>query len=271
MSAGFDHEFVASPNNSRIYRATRRVHLGDVDGTGELRLEALARYLQDIATDDAHDGELAEQLGGAWVLRRMAVDIHAVPRFNEEVELATFCSGWGPAWAERRTDVVAPDGTPLARAEAIWVFIDRANGRPLNLSDDFFRTYGAAAQGRRVSGRLRHRRPRPDASQRPWPLRESDFDVLDHVNNARYLEAVEDELAARLPKHRAIASEMEFRGQVERGDRVDLVTEVITGPVDGGHAEAELSVWLVTDGQVRMSARVETRVTHDAGRGLPLG
>lgn len=264
MSTLFDHEFVESPPNSRVYRAARRVHLGDVDGTGELRLEALARFLQDIATD-ALDGGLAEQLGGTWVLRRLAVDIEAVPLFNDDVELATFCSGWGPAWAERRTDVTAGAGTLLARTVAIWVFIDRAGGRPLNLGEDFFTIYGAAAKGRRVSGRLSHRRPGPDAPVRTWQLRESDFDVLDHVNNACYLEAVEDELAARLPKHKAIRAEMEFRGAVERGDGLDLVTEVI----ESSDTDAELSVWLVTGGEVRMSARVETRITHDAGRGLP--
>ncbi len=39
----------------------------------------------------------------------------------------------------------------------------------------------------------------PMRARRPWPLRTSDFDVLDHVNNARSLEAVEDELARCLP------------------------------------------------------------------------
>jgi acyl-ACP thioesterase len=265
MSAVFDHEFVDSPKDSRVYRSSRRAHLGDVDGTGELRLEALARFLQDVATDDALDGGLAEQLGGTWVLRRLAVDILTVPLFNDDVELATFCSGWGPAWAERRTDVTDRDGTLLARTVAIWVFIDRAGGRPLNLGEDFFTIYGAAAMGRRVSGRLSHRRPSADASVRPWQLRESDFDLLDHVNNARYLEAVEDELAAHLPKHKAVRAEMEFRGAVERGDEVELVTEVTAT----GDAEAELSVWLVIGGEVRMSARLETRVTHDAVRALP--
>jgi acyl-ACP thioesterase len=275
MSGEIADEFVDPVSGGRVYRVVRHVHLGDVDGTGELRLEALARFLQDVATDDAYDVGLADQIGGTWVLRRMAIEIDAVPMFNDDIEVATFCSGWGPAWAERRTDVFGSDGALLARTVAIWVFIDRAGGRPLNFGDEFFAIYGSSAKDRRVSSRLRHPKPSPSASVRPWQLRESDFDLLDHVNNARYLEAVEDELAIRLPKHKPLRAELEFRGAVERGDRIDLVTELTemdlneSGQAGARQAEAELAVWLVSEGEVRMSARLETRVTHDATRANP--
>ena len=241
MSRVVEAEFREPSERGRVYQTSRRVHLGDVGSSGELRLEALARFLQDVATDDAIDGGLRE-LGGTWVLRRLAVDIVAPPRFNDRVELATFCSGWGPAWAERRTDMRSGSGDLLARTVAIWVFIDRAGGRPLNLHDDFFEIYGDAARSRKVSARLRHPRPARSAEVRSWALRESDFDLLDHVNNARYLEAVEDELAIRFPKHRVVEAELEFRGAVERGDRVDLVTEVL----DSADGHAKVAVWLVS-------------------------
>ena len=171
----------------------------------------------------------------------------------------------GPAWAERRTDLSSPTGEILARTVAIWVLIDQAGGKPIALSDEFFAIYGASTRGRKVSGRLTHRRPSGSAHSRAWPLRESDFDFLDHVNNARYLEAVEDELAVRLPKHQPVTAELEFRGAVERGDSLELVAEI--GPSVEG--EGELLVWLVSGGQVRMSARVGTRFVPTPVRPLP--
>lgn len=264
MSGVLDAEFLEPPREGRIYRSARHVHLGDVDGKGVLRLEALARYLQDVATDDAFDAGLRAQLGGTWVLRRLAVEVTEAPHFNDDVMLATYCSGWGAAWAERRTDMIGNEGGVLARTVAIWVFIDQAGGRPISLGDEFFAIYGEAARGRRVSARLHHRSPPSTAATRPWPLRESDFDFLDHVNNARYLEAVEDELAARLPKHAVAWAELEFRGAVARGETLDLATAVI----DDEDEEAELTVWLVADGDVKMSARVGTRLTPTT-RALP--
>ena len=67
-------ELVPFPGRGRRYVGARRVHLGDVDGTAELRLEALARFLQDVATDDADDAGLSER-GGVWVVRSTDVEI----------------------------------------------------------------------------------------------------------------------------------------------------------------------------------------------------
>lgn len=239
-------EFVDLPQSGRVFRGRRRVHLGDVDAGGWLRLEALARYLQDVATDDADDAELSEQRG-VWVLRSSDLEVVSTPVYHETVELATFCSGIGPRWAERRTRLVGDRGA-LVEVAALWVFVDRELGRPLALDDDFHERYGESARGRRVRGRLLHGAAPDDARWRPWPLRTSDFDVLDHVNNARSLEAVEDELVDRLPDRRLRRARIEYRGTIERGDVVELGSVVTPGVDD------ELAVWLAVAGEVRVSA-----------------
>lgn len=237
------------PARGRVFRGSRRVHLGDVDARGDLRLEALARFLQDVATDDADDAGLSEARG-AWVLRSSDLEIVTTPVYHESVELATFCSGTGPRWAERRTRLVGDRGA-MVDAAGLWVFIDREHGRPLPLDDDFHDRYGESAGGRRVRGRLLHHAPPAGAASRPWPLRTSDFDVLDHVNNARSLEAVEDELVRRLPGRAALRARVEYRGTLERGDTVTLVSTVEA--VDDGNV---LALWLVVDDDVRVSATV---------------
>ncbi len=243
-------EFVELPSRGRIFRGRRRVHLGDVDAVGRLRLEALARYLQDVATDDADDARLSERRG-VWVLRSSDVEVLELPVYHEAVELATFCSGTGPRWAERRTQLLGDRGARIEVA-ALWVFVDRERGRPLPLDDDFHDRYGESAGGRRVRGRLVHGAPTPTAQVRPWSLRASDFDVLDHVNNARSLEAVEDELDARFPGRVPRRARIEYRGTIERGDTVELASDV---QADDGHAP-ELSAWLSVGGEVRVSATV---------------
>jgi acyl-ACP thioesterase len=101
-----------------------------------------------------------------------------------------------------------------------------------------------------------HGDPAPDAWWRPWPLRASDFDVLDHVNNARSLEAVEDELRARLPRSTPVRARVEYRGTLERGEAVELGS-VVHPASDGGSGEGcELGLWLTVEGEVRVSATV---------------
>ena len=149
---------------------------------------------------------------------------------------------------------------PVAEAVGLWVFADRAGGRPLPLHEEFFGLYGEAAGGRRVSSRLVHPRPPAGVSSRPWALRVRDLDLLDHVNNARALEAVEDEIALRRPEDRTESVSIEFRGALERDVDVELLSEV--RPI--GPDRAELSMWLVTEGEVRMSAVVTTSARAQA-------
>lgn len=243
-------EFVAPPATGRVYSAERRVHLGDVDSTARLRLEALARYLQDVATDDADDARLSER-NGVWVLRSADVEIATRPWYHDRLTLTTFCSGSGPRWAERRTTIRGERGV-VVEAAGLWVFVDRARGRPVPLDDQFFAIYGEAARERKVRGRLHHDGPPPAVETRVWPLRVSDFDVLAHVNNARSLEAIEDELAVRLPGRAPVGLSVEYRGTLERGDEVRLASEVRTTPA----GETELAAWMLVDDDVRISARV---------------
>jgi len=252
-------EFVAPPPTGRVYVSERRVHLGDVDASARLRLEALARYLQDVATDDADDARVPER-NGVWVLRSVDVEIRSRPWYHDPLELTTFCSGSGPRWAERRTTIRGARGTAV-EAAAVWVFVDRARGRPIPLDEDFFAIYGDAARDRKVRGRLRHDRPGAEIETRPWPLRVSDFDVLDHVNNARSLEAIEDELARLVPGRVPVRMSVEYRGTVERGDAVELAGEIRTTDTP---EEAELAAWMIVGDEVRMSARVTVRAPGGA-------
>ncbi len=227
-----------------------------------------ARFLQDVATDDADDAGLSDARG-VWVLRSSDLEVVTTPVYQEVVELSTFCSGIGPRWAERRTQLVG-DGGARVDAAALWVFVDRDTGRPLALDDDFHQRYGASAAGRRVRGPLVHAAPPPDVSWRPWSLRAGDFDILDHVNNARSLEAVEDELVRRLADRHVRRARFEYRGSLERHDDVAVastVTPAGNGAVEGvGEGPVEdgdrLAVWLAVEDEVRVSATVTV-----AGRG----
>ncbi len=236
------NEFVSLPERGRRYEHARTVRLGDVTTSGRLRLDALVRYLQDIAGDDVRDAGI----DAPWVMRRIGFEIGDLPSFGDTVGLVTFCSGTGPRIAERRT-TVAVDGRVAAEAVAVWVYVDAASGRPAPLEDWFFDLYGEAAAGRRVSGRLRLPAPSSDATSREWPLRVSDFDVLGHVNNAAYWEPIEDELARVANGRRIVAAELEHKTPVEPGESLDVRTVVDAD---------SLSVWLTSGDTVRSAARV---------------
>ncbi|MCB0993189.1 MAG: thioesterase [Acidimicrobiales bacterium] len=242
-------ELLPLPDSGRRFSYTRKVRLGDTTPRGRLRLDAVARYLQDIANDDARDAGLTDAMW--WILRRTKVVVDAPLSFDEKVELTTWCSGYGGRWAERRTELVGDKGGHLS-AVALWVAVDSQTGAPRRIGDEFVETYDLAARGRKVRARLHHEQPPVDAARKSWAVRYVDLDVIGHVNNAVYWAAVEESMAEARSGGRVRAS-VEFASGIEARSSVELSV----APFGGGEAG-----WFMVDGTVAASYR--WRPTGDA-------
>ena len=237
-------EFVDLAQVGRVVTRTRPVRLGDVDARARLRLDAVARYLQDIATDDATDAELDDAFG--WVVRRTMIEVRRAAGLDEQLELSTFCAGTGRSWAERRTSIAGARGASI-EAVSLWIRIDSTSGRPTALGDDFVSVYGETAVGRRVSSRLQLPDPPAGAFRRPWDVRRVDIDPLGHVNNAAQWAIVEEILPAD-GSRRGVA-EVEHRAPVDPPSEVPL--DLVTTDDPNGMR----SSWLAMGDQVLTAAR----------------
>lgn len=241
------------PQTGRTFSSRRRVRLGDVTPKGRLRLDATARYLQDIATDDALDGAYDDPHG--WVVRRTEMWVREFPAYLDHLELDTWCGGTGSHWAERRTRItVSGASAPAIEAASLWVRVDLQTLRPLPLTDRFRALIGEAAAGRKVSARLLVGRDlagdAPVASTFPWPLRFSDFDAVGHLNNAVYWEPLEEYLGAHRQRRAPLHATVEHHRSVEPGAAMvvkvhELPDRVVLRTMDG--EETASLAQLVTD------------------------
>ncbi len=239
-------EFPPPPQVGRTFQGSARVRLGDVGRDGHLQLDALARFLQDVANDDSSDAGMPRE--HAWLARRTVVDIVEPVRLGEQLTLTTYCSGIGSRWAERRTSIRGMRGGHL-EAVAIWVCTDPRTGRAVAVPFQFGGIYGQAAGGRKVSARLTIGEPARGREERGWPVRATDIDVLGHMNNAAYWAAIEDEVVRRdLSVARAV---VEYRLPIEPDDDVRLLSAMDEG--------GNLTIWLVTGAGVAAAAMVEPR------------
>jgi acyl-ACP thioesterase len=214
-----------------------RPGIADADGAGRCRLDAMARWLQDIAYADLVDAGFEGR--GAWIVRRTRIRVEAFPRFGEALELRTFCSGIGRFSAERRTSIRSERAS--VEAVALWICLDPGRARPLRFPPEFISVYEESAAGRDANVRLRHPEPPAEAERSAWLFRATELDPAGHINNSHYWTPLEEELAAgRRPE--AIDAEIEYGNPAMPGEVALL--------------RAGSSLWIVsTDGAVHASLR----------------
>ena len=209
-------ELVAPPTEGRVFTDRARAGLGDVAPSGRVRLDTIARWLQDAAFADLLDSGVPDD--GVWIVRRLRLRVERFPRMHEHVSVATWCSGAGEPrgraaqhGARRRRRARRSRGAVGAprsggRAAAPDAGGLRGRLRPVGGGAPRAR---AAALPRRAAGGWRRRAP--------WRFRAADLDLADHVNNAVYWQALEEDLAgdgAREP----FDAEIEHRAPADVGE-----------------------------------------------------
>jgi acyl-ACP thioesterase len=217
---------VPRPASGRTFRVGYRIRLSDADASGRLRLDAVARYLQDAAIDD-----VAETSWGApehlWVLRAVRIDVLRPFLEDAAVEIVTWGSSFSSLAAGRRWSLTG-DASGVIEVDSTWIHLDR-DARPARIGAGFD-GYAEAAQGRVASTRLTLPVPPIDGKRVAWPLRATDVDRMGHVNNAAYWSAVEHRLVGREPDlrqpHRA---RLDYRHPIDLDDDLEVVEHTDDG------------------------------------------
>lgn len=217
--------FVPIPDTGRTFSARRRIRLSDMDARSRLRLDAVARYLQDIAIDDVEETGwgLPQHL---WFIRSIRIDVLAPFVDDRALELVTWCSGLAPIAAGRRWSL-AGDRGGRAEVDSVWIHLG-PDERPARL--DGFGIYADATGGRRVTTKLELPDPSAGGRSWSWPVRVTDIDLHGHLNNAAYWKAVEERLARRGPDpSQPLRALLEYRQPIDVDDEV----EIVESPEDG--------------------------------------
>jgi acyl-ACP thioesterase len=210
-------ELVAQPSSGRVFERQLLPGVADATAEGRVRLDAMARWLQDVAYADWVDTGIEDQ--GVWIVRRTRIRVERFPRFGQRLTVGTFCSGIGRFSAERRTSIRG-EGAAVEMV-ALWVYLDPEAGRPMRFSPEFAEVYEESAAGRGANVRLRHPDPPESAHSEAWSFRASELDPAGHVNNSHYWVPLEESLAGGTEPD-SIDAEVEYRDPAMPGEVVLL-------------------------------------------------
>jgi acyl-ACP thioesterase len=208
------------PSRGRTFSARRRVRLADVDPTGRVRLDAVARLLQDVAIDDVQETGWGTP-AHLWFVRRIRVDVRAPFLEDREIELVTWCSGLAVIAAGRRWSLSGDRGG-RAEVDSVWIHLG-PDQRPARIEG--FDAFIEAAGGRHVSTKLELPEPPSGAPVARWQLRATDLDLHGHVNNAIHWQAVEHALAdGGFDAGGRLVAELDYREPMDAGEEIELAS-----------------------------------------------
>ncbi|MGB3770948.1 MAG: acyl-ACP thioesterase domain-containing protein [Rhodococcus sp. (in: high G+C Gram-positive bacteria)] len=249
---------VPQPPSGDGFENSWPIRAGDVDTANRLRYDSVARYLQDIGSDNLDASGLSDT-DPFWIVRRTIIDVVRPSVWPERITLRRWCSGLSTRWSNMRVDITGDKGA-LIRTEGFWISISATSGMPTRISDAGLELLMRTALETRLKWKQWLRDPAPDASEADlaYPLRVTDVDALGHVNNAAYWQAVEEvlsraEAAGEITggPHRAV---IEYLSPIMAPDEVRLRWQ--RHEVDGYPA---VTVWFVVDNAVKTVARVVAR------------
>jgi YbgC/YbaW family acyl-CoA thioester hydrolase len=176
----------------RQFRNSYTVRYDEGDCYGLMKPAAFLRYMQDIAALDAEDAQLGGD--GNWIIKRTVVSFAEPIPVHTPLSLQTYGLGFTRITAQRAYDariVGREQARPVVAARSLWVYID-ARGRPARLPE-------RTAQIWLPDG------PEAQIPDVPWPdfpthaptcvnytVRFSDTDLMKHINNATYVEVLDN-------------------------------------------------------------------------------
>ena len=168
------------------------LRVGDIDRDGRLSLDAACRHIQDIGQDQLREmGH--EETHLLWIVRRTMVDLIRPIEFQDMLRMRRWCSGTSNRWCEMRVRIDGRKGRP----DRIRGVLDQHQpGRP-RPGPHLRRLHGGPAAHHRcrpaaLEGLPDRRLPRGRQRDPDFPIRVSDIDLFDHVNNSVYWKVVEE-------------------------------------------------------------------------------
>lgn len=209
------------------------VRTWDVDRTGRLHLAAAFNYFQEIAGNHAESlgvgKEVLQKTGHAWVLSRMTAIIERRPNWGEILLAHTWPRGTDRLFAVRDYELMDRENKIIARGRSGWIVLDTTRMRPVRpqfLTDSIPANEDKSALSHGIESLKAFENLNPAGSRN---ASYSDIDYNGHVNNARYIQWIQDVLPAQeLENARSYQMDINYLCEVLPSSTVDFFTSLQT-------------------------------------------
>lgn len=175
-----------------------RVRFDEATSSGVLRMSAYLRYMQDVAWVHSalagFDLDWYRAQGVFWLVRCLELRVERGTRPGAELDVSTEVTSVRRIWARRASEFRDGAHDLTAHAVADWVMTTAA-GTPTRVPDALRAVFDPHAASFEPA-HVRLEATPVDAAMSTIAVRPRDIDPMGHVNNAAYVDYVEEHLAA---------------------------------------------------------------------------
>ncbi|MCV7214795.1 hypothetical protein H7J51_05785 [Mycobacterium crocinum] len=208
------------PEDGYVYSTAWKMLTSDIDRQQQLRLDAVARYIQEVGAEQLIDAGF-EHVHPHWIVQRTVIDVLTPMTWPSAITFRRWCSAISLRWCTMRVRLDSPDGGRI-ETEGFWINMNKETLTPSLMDEGFFNKLATTTDEHRLKWRAWLPGPvPPDAEALPFALRDTDIDIFDHVTNTAYWHGIH-EVTARHP-HVASAP---YRAMVEYRRPIALRDEV---------------------------------------------
>lgn len=215
-----DMPLVDLPDSGYVYETGWRLATTDIDEHKRLRLDGVARYIQEVGAEHLADAKLAD-VHPHWIVLRTVIDVLQPIEIPSDITFRRWCAALSTRWCNMRVQLQGSDGG-LIETEGFWICMNKDTLTPSRLSDECVARFGSTTDNHRLRWRAWLTEP-VDGAVTPFPLRRTDIDHFEHVNNTIYWHGVH-EILGQVPElesapYRAV---LEYRSPIKYGERVTI-------------------------------------------------
>lgn len=213
-----------APNFTSILSKEFEINFTQCLPNGYLKYTELCNLLQLTAAVHSEIGGISfsdmQQFDQAWVLSRMRIEISALPKWKDTVTVKTWINSLENSRSVRALEMYV-NGKKIVGCETFWAVFNTKKRRPelLTLAHDHFELFPDARATEEGFSKIDINPEKEEIFTKTVIL--SDLDIVNHVNNVKYLEWCMDLVDENIILKQKVKSfEMNFMKELSLRDQV---------------------------------------------------
>lgn len=211
---------------SSIYSKSWEIFISQCSSNSKLKFTELSNLFQLTAAKHSDLGGMSffdmQSNNQAWVLSSMRLEVDKLPIWHEEVDVKTWIEKLDGVRSIRNIQMLQ-NGKPIAGASSLWVVLNTQKRRPEGIAIDhahlekFPDLKATKLDYNKVDLKIKTEKICD------YKVKHSDLDIVNHVNNVKYLEWCLDYLPENfLETYKINALDMNYLSELNLNDLVTI-------------------------------------------------